>query len=249
MNGETKQIDLSHRLFILALVLIIALTISYLAKTALDYRSIPGNQPRELIVSGEGKVYVVPDIATVQLGITTEGMEVSEIVQKNTQEMNTIIQEIKTLGIEEKDIKTTQYSLSPRYDWIKGERVFKGYTITQQITVKIRDFSKIGDVLNAGTKNGANLVGDLQFTIDDPEKVKQQAREEAISQAETKAENIAKASGLKLVKILNVQESSYPYLLKESALGGAEQTPIPAPEIQPGQQEVTITIYLTYRIR
>lgn len=249
--AEEKQIDLSHRLYVLALVLIIVLSVSYLAKTALDYRSIPGNQSRELTVSGEGKVYVVPDIATVQLGVATEGMEISEIVQKNTEQMNKILQEVKALGVEEKDIKTTQYSLSPYYDWVKGERIFRGYTITQQITVKIRDFTKIGSILNAGTENGATLIGDLSFGIDDPEQVRQEAREEAIAQARTKAENIAKASGLKLVKVLNVQESSYPYyydnLMKESGLGGAGE--VQAPEIQPGQQEVTITVYLTYRIR
>ncbi|MBU4205073.1 SIMPL domain-containing protein [Patescibacteria group bacterium] len=250
--AEEKQIDLSYRLFILALVLITVLTVSYLIKATLDYRSIPGNQPREITVSGEGKVYATPDIATVQLGVTNEGDDISVIVQKNTETMNSILKDIKDLGIDEKDIKTTQYSLSPRYDWIKGERVFKGYIITQQINVKIRDFTKIGDVLGTGTENGATLVGDLSFSIDDPEKARQEAREEAIAKAKIKAENIAEASGLKIIKLLNVQESSYdPYyyntVMRESGLGGAIEAPVP--EIQPGQQEVTITVYLTYRIR
>ncbi|MBU3935001.1 SIMPL domain-containing protein [Patescibacteria group bacterium] len=251
MNGEVKQIDLSQRLFILALILIITLVASYLAKIVLDYKSTPGNQPREITISGEGKVYVIPDIATVQLGVTNEGDDISVIVQENTETMNNILEDIKGLGIDEKDIKTTQYSIYPRYDWTRGERIFKGYTITQQINIKIRDFSKIGDVLSKGTENGANLVGDLQFAIDDQEKVRQKAREEAIAQAKIKAENIAKASGLKIVKILNIQESYSPYyygsVMEKSGLGGGME--ILAPEIQPGQQEVAITIYLTYRVR
>ena len=252
---ETKQIDLSYRLFVLAVIIVAALAISYLVGAALNYMSIPGNQPREITVSGEGKVYITPDIATVDISVENEGMDVPAIIKKNTEKMNDIIADIKGLGIDEKDIKTINYNLVPQYNWTEQEgRIFIGYKITNTILVKIRAFEKIGDVLSKATERGANSIGDISFTIEDPEKVTQEARDKAIAQAKTKAETIAKSSGLKLVKLLDVQEGYYPYyynaMYEKSAegLGGAGEI-APAPQIQPGQQEVSTTVTLTYRVR
>jgi hypothetical protein len=256
MEKEIKQIDLSKRLFIIAAVLIVGIAGSYVAGIVLDVLNLPVFQPREITISGEGKVFAAPDIAIVQFGVTNECGDEETIpatIGKNAETMNKILKDIKDLGIEEKDITTTQYSLTPRYEYNErtGERVFKGYVIEQDIQVKIRDFTKIGSVLSAGTNNGATLVGNLYFSIDEPEKVRQQAREEAILQAKTKAESIAKASGLKLGKVLNVNESYYP----SYGYGGgvtmdkAAMESAPAPEIQPGQQEVSTTVYITYRLR
>jgi len=251
MPEETKKIDFSDRLFILALVLIVTLTVSFLIKAALDYRSIPGNYPREIMVSGEGKVYIIPDIATVNIGVENEGTDIAAIIKKNTEKMNAIIDDIKGLGIDEKDIKTTNYNLTPQYNWTESEgRIFTGYKITNTILVKIRNFEKIGDVLSKSTERGANSIGNISFTIEDPEKIIQEAREKAIEQAKTKAESIAESSGLKLVKLLNVQEGYSPYYgtTYEKATGGGIEAAAPAPQIQPGQQEVSTTVTLTYRV-
>jgi len=253
MNGETKQFELSNRLFNIVAVLIIVIIISIVAGIYATVTNLPGQEPRELVVSSTGKIYTVPDIATVSISVVNEGNEQSDIpamIQKNTEKMNAIIDEIKKLGIDEKDIKTTQYNLEPRYNWTEYQgQIFLGYRITNTILVKIRDFTKIGSVLTKATEGGATSIGSISFTIEDPEKARQEAREKAIEQAKTKAENIAKASGLRLVKLLNVSESYYPYyyggaeMLKEAAAPATE------PEIQPGQQEVSIMVYLTYRVR
>ena len=84
-----------------------------------------------------------------------------------------------------------------------------GYTLEQDVQVKIRDFTKIGDILSAATSSGANVVGDLQFTIDNPEQFKEQARAQAIAQAKSNAQNLAKESGLNLGKLINVYENNY----------------------------------------
>ncbi len=248
---ETKQIEFSNRVFIVIAVLIGGIVFSFLAGVMLNIFQLPVFQPRELIITGEGKVFAAPDIALIKLGVTNEGMDVSVIVQKNTEQMNKILKELKALGIEEKDIKTTQYSLTPRYEYPHetGERVFKGYVMAQKIGVKIRDFEKIGNALNIATQNGATLVGDLSFSIDEPEKIRQQAREKAIEQAKTKAESIARASGLKLGKVLNVQENYYPYYGGGLQYEAAAPNAVPTPEIQPGQEEVSVTVVITYRVR
>jgi len=249
-----EKFELSDRLFIVFAILLVGVLGFWTAKVFIDFQSLPNNYPREITVSGEGRTFAVPDIALIQLGVVTEGSKIGDVVKENTEKMNNILKEIKTLGIEEKDIKTTTYNLAPRYEWTEdGKRIFKGYTLTQQISVKIRNFEKIGDVLEKTTEKGANLVGDLQFSIDEPEKVRQEARKEAIERAKAKASQISTDSGLKLVKLVNVYEDYYPrtysdtlYKSLEATGGGEIAAP---PEIQPGEQEVTVTIYLTYRVR
>ena len=251
--AETKTFDLSDRVFILAIVLIGAIAISYVVGLIPTFWTLPQYAPREMTVAAEGKIYAVPDVATTNFGVTSEGYDVPSTVVKNTTKMNTIIDAIKGLGVDKKDIQTTQYSLSPRYEYNPktGERTFMGYTLSQQITVKIRDFSKIGDILNAGTQNGATNVGDISFSIDDPQKVRQEAMNKAIAAARAKAEEIANNSGLKVVKVLNVQEGYYsPYnygvgVMMEKAVSSAA----PIPTIEPGQNEITVNVNVTFRIK
>ena len=257
MPEEIKKIELSNRLYIIALILIGTIAISYLVTSFIGLINLPGHEPRYITVSGEGKVYITPDIALMELSVVNEGDDIAVIVQKNTERTNAVIDAIKKLGIEEKDIKTTQYNLAPRYEWIQdtGERVFKGYIMTQSIRVKVRDFTKIGEIINKTTAMGnVNLIGGLQFTLEDPEQAMGQARTQAIEKAKNKAGVIAIQSGLKLVKLVDVNEGYYPYyygaMYEKTAegLGGAGEV-APAPQIQPGQQEVSTTVTLTYRVR
>jgi len=253
--AETKQIELSNRLFILAIVLISAIAISYVVGVVLNIISLPVFQPREITITGTGKIYVVPDIATVDISMVNTGNEKSDIplmIQKNADDMNALIDHLKDLaGIEEKDIKTTQYSLEPQYNWTEDEgRFFTGYEVTNTILVTIRDFTKIGDVLSmATTDRHPDSIGNISFGIEYPEKAKQEAREKAIEQAKAKAESIAKSAGLRLGRVLNVYDSNsyyYDAAYEKSSGGGSS---VPSPEIQPGQSEITANVSVVYRIR
>lgn len=244
--------------FILAVILVAAVTGSYVIKAISDYKSIPGNTPLELTFSAEGKVSVTPDIALLNFGVTIDGLDIPTITKQNTDKMNAIISMLKdTEKIDAKDITTTQYSVEPKYEYAPrtGVRTSKGYTITQQIAVKVRDFTKIGDILSQATTLGANLVGNLQFTIEDSEKVNQQARDKAIATAKAKAQATADAAGMKLGKIVNIQDSVYPYYgyslsSKEAVgVGGGSNVTAPAPQIEAGQNEVTANVSITYRIK
>jgi len=129
-----------------------------------------------------------------------------------------------------------------------------GYTITQSVDVKIRDFSKIGDIMGGVVKNGANQVGSLSFTIDDQTKVQDEARTEAIIKAMAKAESIADAGNFKVGRLLNIQEGGqYPMyntsLRMESAAKLDATGAAPAPVIQPGSQEVNVNVTLQYEIK
>ena len=117
--------------------------------------------------------------------------------------------------------------------------------------VKIRDFDKINNILDKAVAAGANTVGGLQFTIDDTEKAKSEARNKAIAQAKEKAESIASSSGLRIVRLSNISESSYPTPGPITyGLGGASyDVKESAPSVQTGQLEFDVTVTLTYEIR
>ncbi len=252
MEEETKKIEFSNRVFLLAAVLIAVVAISYLGQMMYQFSSLPQNFPQEITITGEGKVFVKPDIALVNLGVQTEAKKSADAVNQNNEKMNAIIKAIKDLGVDEKDIKTSAYNLYPVYDYTEAGRVFIGYSLNQQISVKIRNFEKISDILDKATSEGANTISDLQFTVDDLEKARAEAREKAIEQAKGKALVLAGQAGLKLVKLVNVSEgyapSPEPIYGKGGAMNVMEKSTV-APDIQSGQSEISATVYLTYRVR
>ncbi len=253
MDGETKQIDLSDKVYKLVIAIVVLVALFYAGSLFYNFQTLPQNYPQEISVSGSGKVYAKPDVAVLVLGVENRGAKISDIVKDNTDKMNKIISDAKGSGVDEKDIQTTQYTITPEYNWTeRGGRTFIGYVLTQQITAKIRDFEKIGSILDKTTADGANAIGDLQFTIDNPEQVQADARAKAIEQAKGKATVLAKQSGLKIVKLINVSENGYypqPLYGKGGGVATMESSANVAPDIQPGQMEISSTITLTYRVR
>lgn len=226
--------------------------------------------------TGEGKVNVVPDIAEFSFGVTTEGgKDVAALQAENTEKANAAIDYVKSQGVDSKDIRTESYNISPRYQSFSCNPVYTepgvlgsaagrsavaacppsqivGYTIYQTVHVKIRDFKKTGDILSGVASRGVNNVSGLNFSVDDIEGVKNDARAEAIKNAREKAAAVAKSGGFRIGRILSIQESGYnppmPYYSKELSLqaGSADAA---APSIEPGSQDATVNITVTYEIR
>lgn len=254
--------------FKLATLLVVGILVLILGQLVYNQQVINQQNQNQITVSGEGKIYAKPDIALISLGVTTTAKTVADVTKNNTNKMNSVIDEIKKLGVDEKDIQTTNYNLSPVYENysipsnistgiemmypIRTGSTITGYRLDQNVQVKIRDFSKISDILSQTTAKGANAVGDLQFTIDDPEQFRQQARAKAIAQAKANAQNLAKSAGISLGKIINVYDGYSPVMYSTSKLGmggAATDSAVPAPTIQPGQQEINVTVNLTYKVR
>ncbi len=247
---ETKTIDISQRLFLLLGALVLIIIISMFSQMIYQFQSLPQNAPHELNVSGEGKAYAKPDIATISFGVHTQAAKSQDAVNQNNQLMDKIIKAIKDQGVEDKDIQTTSYNLYPLYDYTQYGSVFKGYSLDQQVQIKIRNFDKINDILDKAAASGANTIGNLQFTVDDMEKVKSEAREKAITQAKAKAESIASSSGLNIVRLTNVSENYSPSPVPMYGMGGmgAVKESV-APSIQTGQLEVDLSVTLTYSVK
>ncbi len=246
-----KVVDLSDRFFGLVALLVIIIAIYFLLGMVYQFDNLPKNNPQQLNVSGEGKTFVKPDIAMVSFGTNTQGLVSQDVVDKNNTMMNAIIGAIKNVGVADNDIQTTGYNLNPTYDYTDKGRVFKGYSLDQQISVKIRDFSKISAVLDAAVAQGATTVGDLQFTVDDPIKAQADARAKAIAQAKEKAESLIAGTGLHIDKLLNISEgySSVPQPMYNQSGGMMAEAKVAAPQIQSGQMEIDSNVTLTYLLK
>ncbi|MFA4891606.1 MAG: SIMPL domain-containing protein [Candidatus Gracilibacteria bacterium] len=211
---------------------------------------------REITVEAQGTSYASPDLATISLGVTTEAVTAEKAVKDNTKKMNDVIAKIKELGIEGKDIQSTNYYLNPKYNWSEAKGNYEdGYTISQDILIKVRDLTKVGEVLTASTEAGANVIGSVSFSIENPEKAKSEARDIAIANAKEKAKLIEEQTGLNIGKISNYyeyQDYSYDYgkggggyAFAEGGGGGE----IVSATIEPGQEQVTLNVSLTFKIR
>ena len=244
---------------VLAIVLIIlAVYLVSLVRNSMRQFDYIGKSPdyKNIVnVEGVGRVTVKPDIASVNIGIVTEGATVTAVQKQNVEKMNSIIREFKSeFKIEDKDIRTSNYSISPKYDWSQKVQRIVGYSINQSVTVKIRNFDQIGNILAKASTLGANSVSGPQFTIDDPEIYKAQAREEAVSQAKEKAKVLASQVGINLGRIVNFYESGagYPIPVYDTAfndMARLEKSMGASPDIQAGSDEVVVSVSISYEIK
>ncbi|HSD12493.1 MAG TPA: SIMPL domain-containing protein [Patescibacteria group bacterium] len=204
-------------------------------------------------VSGEGKVVAIPDIAAIDLGTTIERAAVAAAQKENTRVMNELLAKLAQNGVDKKDIQTTSYSVFPSYDWVDGKQRLRGYTVSQNVHVKIRDLDKVGDIIGQAGELGANQIGGIQFTVDDPEKLKDEARAKAIENAKTKAAQLSKVAGVKLVRVVSFNESSggnppppIYYAKDVLGMGGAEAAP--SPNVEAGSTEIIVDVSMAYEI-
>jgi uncharacterized protein YggE len=202
-------------------------------------------------IEGTGKVSAIPDVAEVNLGIEVRRRTVFEAQKEANEKINKITEAVKKLGIEERYIKTVNYSVYPQYDFKEGRSV-TGYNVNVSLQIKVKNFEKINAVIDTATSLGANQVGGLNFTIDDKklEDLKMQARKQAIEEAKKKAKEIAALAGIRLGKIVNVSENStspyFPQSLKQMQMGMGGSDQETQTNILPGESEITVSVTLSY---
>lgn len=209
-----------------------------------------------MMISETGKVTVVPDIAKVTLGIDSQGQNLKQVQDSVNKKSKALTDALKKLGIDEKDIKTTNYNVNPEYDYSNSPYRINGYRVSTNYEVKITNFELVNDALTLATESGANVIGNISFEVNEKtkEEYTQKAREEAVTLAKRKAEGLAKASGITLGKVINVSESfgvDYPRPIaytKEVSFGGAADQANVA-NVTPGETEISVTVSLSYEIR
>jgi uncharacterized protein len=216
-----------------------------------NYIGISPKESHSIVITGEGKVTGVPDVAKIQLGFSIEKKTVAEAQKENTTKINAMIDKLKKdFKIDAKDIQTVNYYISPQYDYLSsGKQSLRGYLVSQDLSVKVRDMNKVSQILDAAGSVGLNQVGSLAFEIDNPEKLKEEARSKALEQAKVKASSLSNIVGVKLGKIISFSESSSEpggyykaYSMAEGMGGGG------APSIEAGSNEITVFATVEYEI-
>ncbi|WP_337471750.1 SIMPL domain-containing protein [Mitsuokella jalaludinii] len=201
-----------------------------------------------LSVDGQGTGTAAPDMATVTIGVTTQGKDAAKAQNDNAWVSNQIQAAVRGLGIEEKDIQTRNYSFYPNYSTDKDHRnEVTGYTVNNSVIVVVRDIKLTGKVIDAALSNGANEINSLDFSASDTKAVRKVALLNAIQDARNKADIIAKGLGKRIVGIQNVSESTG--YIETRRFGGNMLMAVAkdaATPITPGSLSLTANVHIDF---
>ncbi len=211
-----------------------------------------GALQRTIAVSGMGTATLAPDIAAFSAGVTEASANVVDAQNSVNTKTSAIIDALRQGGVDvDKDVKTTGYSVQPQYNYPQnGAPVLTGYRVSNNVNVTVRDITKVGQLLDAVTKAGANQVGGVSFGLADPEAASRTAREQAVQNARDKADTLAKATGVSVGIVMTIDDQSTTPSPPRPAAGPAVNTAAAAapPPIQTGETTVTVTVRVTYAI-
>jgi uncharacterized protein YggE len=205
---------------------------------------------RQITVIGEGTVSASPDIAWANLGVQVAAPTVTAATQQSNDTMNAVLAQLKAVGVAEKDIQTSDYSIYPQRNnsGPNSANEITGYQVTNMVLVTIRDLSQVGPILDQAVQAGANNVSNVSFGFSDPTRLRLQALDRAIADAQSRADELAKSSGVQRGEVLSMSEviSSGPGPRAGSMVAQVESLAVP---IQPGSSEVQAQVQVVYAIQ
>lgn len=193
----------------------------------------------QLTVEGQGTIHAKPDIATITVGVVSEGTDLNTVQRENNLKSAAVISAMKALGIEERDIRTVSYTVNPIYDYVDGKQIFRGYRISNMLEITIRDIERAGDIISKAMDSGANTVSNIDFTLSNPTAYYLKALRVAVKDAYKKAETIANSVGTSLRPIpVKITERYNEYSMPVPRLS-MEAMEVP---VQPGILDITAKI-------
>ncbi|MFA6554581.1 MAG: SIMPL domain-containing protein [Candidatus Paceibacterota bacterium] len=243
------------------------LTIFLIVVSVKEIKSIFYVSPNPIVtntitVEGTGDAIAVPDIATFSFSVTETAKTVADAQDQATAKMNSALKAIRDGGVADKDIQTQSYSINPHYEYQgsvcstyscpPSKSILTGYEVSQSIVVKVRDLKKAGTLFTSIGTLGVQNIGNLSFSVDEPDVVKAKARAEAIANAQSKAKELAKQLGVSLVRITSFSENNSNYPRPIYGMGGdmmSAKVSSASPEIPVGEQKVTNSVSITYEIK
>tara|TARA_R110002124_G_scaffold43823_8_gene134512 strand:- start:127 stop:855 length:729 start_codon:yes stop_codon:yes gene_type:complete len=209
-----------------------------------------------ITVTGEGRVDIVPDMAVLMLSVNREASTAREALTANSAAMSKVLAAMTGLGIEKRDLQTANFDIQPRYTYPNRQGngtdqapKLVGYIVRNSLSVRVRDISRVGEVLDTSVTLGVNEGGSIQFTNDDPSAAITQARVKAMEEALSKARTLAEAADVSLGDVLEISEQNYsprpmPMMAKGMmAMDSAESVPIAT-----GENSYTVTVNVTLAI-
>ena len=209
-------------------------------------------QPRTLSAAGNGVVYIVPDIAYINVGVRVDADEVSEALAANNVQANAIADALNALGVEKSDIQTSNFNVYPMQDWgPDGQISRKYYVVENTVYITVRDLSKLGALLDTVVNSGANTINGISFDVQDKAAAEAEARDKAIADAKAEAEAIASASGVTLGELQSVSVYTSGICIpmyEAKGIGGAAAYDASVP-ITAGQLKINVDASVVYKIK
>jgi hypothetical protein len=215
--------------------------------------SNPAPPEHTLSVTGTGTVNLVPDVAYISIGVHTDLPTASEAVSANNTQTQQVIDAMTKFGVDPKDIRTTNFSIYPnvQYDPQTNQKVRTTYVVDNSVYVTVHKIDKLGDLLDATVAAGANSVNSIQFDVEDKTAAIKQARDSAVKDARTQAQELAAAAGVSLGSVRSVDfynsiPSPVVNAYGKGGGGGGIEAAVP---IQTGQLTLTVTVSMSYEIK
>lgn len=216
--------------------------------------TLAGQQQSGISVSGTGSVSVTPDIARLDVGVEVTGDTVADARGRAADAMAGVMDALEDNGVDvEADVQTRFFNIYPQYNYRSDETPeIIGFTVSNQVTVTVRDIDTASDVLDAAIEAGGDAVrvNGITFTVDEPEQYMDEARADAIANARARAQTLADAAGIDLGAVRTISESTsffgdQRFAVPEAAFDGAGGAPSP---ISPGEQELTVNVSVVYEV-
>ena len=211
------------------------------------------NQQQGIWVTGEGKVTADPDIATLRLGIEAQEATVAEAQDQATKAMDRVMSTLTSSGVADKDIQTQYFSIRrvTKWDRDKEQEVVIGFRVTNMVIAKIRNIDKTGTIIDAVAEAGGDLtrIDSISFSVDDPSVYYEEARQEAMADAEAKAKQLAKLAGVTLGNPTYISEGTQtPPIYPRVTVEIMEEAAVAQTPISPGETEISLTVQVVYAI-
>lgn len=212
-------------------------------------QNVNTNKESLFTVDGVGEATGIPDTAMISFGVSKTASTVQSAKDQVNEIANKITEDLKKLGVDVKDIKTSNYSINPQYDYSGGTQRLTGYIVDTNMRVKLQPIDKANQAIDITTQDGATNVGGVQFVVNDTKQkeIVIEARKKAIADAKEKAQSLAAAAGMRLGRIVDIQENAQnnprpvPLLMGAEKAGGGEPT-----QLNPGENTISTTITLSY---
>ena len=215
-----------------------------------------GQKPREatVTVTGEGHSAVAPDMAIVTLAVVKQAKSAHDALDQNSKAMGAVLATLKDAGIAEKDLQTSGFNIQPQYTYSNDNNgqqkppELVGYQVTNSLTVRIRDLSKLGTIIDQAVTLGINQGGDIAFTNDKPDQALTDARKQAVADAMDKAKTLAEAAGVKLGRVIEMNENAIRPAPQPVFRAAMMKDAAPAVPVQGGENTYDVNVSVTYAL-
>lgn len=206
-------------------------------------------QSKTITVSAQGTVTAAPDVAYITVGITTQEADMQKAQDSNATIMNAISTALKSAGLTDEDIKTTQYNAYPIYDYTSGTNKIVSYEVNNQVELTIKDINRVGEYIDIAVNNGANTTNSISFGILDEQSIYNDALKLAVETAKAKADTLATAGGVKIIGTMQMTENSMGGdVIREYAQAAPTDMASGSTPISTGDMDIKASVTVVYEI-